>query len=242
MPFPNKVKEQAFISSGRHCVLCHKYCGIKIEAHHIKPHSKGGEDTLDNCIPLCFDCHCEVGSYNSEHPKGNKFSESELIAHRDNWYNRISNNDGYYKISYKNTDLKTFETINEFIPIELIDIFRNQDFGNSFYNNILSTMDRIIFRFENRPGDEFLDTELEGIRAEILMDIKKFAIMILEYTDCREGNMDLNYIPFDEMTLLQNREATNIYRERRNEMNELSTHIAVRYDDLIRLARRKLYD
>lgn len=37
-------------------------------------------------MPLCFDCHAEVGSYNARHPKGRKFSPSELKSHRDTWY------------------------------------------------------------------------------------------------------------------------------------------------------------
>lgn len=86
MPFPEKVKEDALVACGRHCCICHKFCGNKIEIHHIKPRAKGGADSFDNAIPLCFDCHAEVGQYNSEHPKGTKFSEAELKRHRDNWY------------------------------------------------------------------------------------------------------------------------------------------------------------
>lgn len=86
MPFPEKVKEDALVACGRHCCICHKFCGTKIEIHHIVPHSKGGADSFDNAIPLCFDCHAEVGQYNSEHPKGTKFSYAELKRHRDNWY------------------------------------------------------------------------------------------------------------------------------------------------------------
>lgn len=43
-------------------------------------------DTFENAIPLCFDCHAEVGAYNTSHPKDVKFSKTELKRHRDNWY------------------------------------------------------------------------------------------------------------------------------------------------------------
>lgn len=61
-----------------------------MEVHHIKAHADGGNDTFDNAIPLCFDCHAEVRQYDSKHPKGIKFSEKELIQHRDNWYQKCN--------------------------------------------------------------------------------------------------------------------------------------------------------
>lgn len=57
-----------------------------MEVHHIKAKADGGADTFDNAIPLCFDCHAEVRQYDPKHPKGIKFSEKELIQHRNNWY------------------------------------------------------------------------------------------------------------------------------------------------------------
>ena len=44
---------------------------------------------MDNCIPLCFNCHADVGHYNPNHPKGTKYSESELRMHRERWYDAI---------------------------------------------------------------------------------------------------------------------------------------------------------
>lgn len=86
MPFNEKTKEDAMVACGRHCCICHKFCGNKMEVHHITPQKDGGEDTFENAIPLCFDCHAEVGAYNTSHPKGVKFSKTELKRHRDNWY------------------------------------------------------------------------------------------------------------------------------------------------------------
>lgn len=89
MPFNEKTKEDAMVACGRRCCICHEYCGNKMEVHHIVPQKDGGEDTFENAIPLCFNCHAEVASYNTNHPKGVKFSKSELTRHRDNWYNCI---------------------------------------------------------------------------------------------------------------------------------------------------------
>jgi hypothetical protein len=87
--FPRKVKDKAMIASGRTCCLCEKYCGFKMECHHIVPKAKGGQDTFENCIPLCFDCHAEVENYNDQHPKGTKYTASELIARRDRLFEQV---------------------------------------------------------------------------------------------------------------------------------------------------------
>lgn len=97
MSFPKEVKLQALIACRRHCVLCGRFCGTKMELHHIKQHAHGGKDTFENCIPLCFDCHSEVRMYNPEHPKGTKYSEEELIQRRDLFYQEIANNASPHK-------------------------------------------------------------------------------------------------------------------------------------------------
>jgi hypothetical protein len=51
--------------------------------------SRGGASSYDNCVPLCFDCHAEAGHYNSQHPKGTKYSSSELLRHRESWYRSV---------------------------------------------------------------------------------------------------------------------------------------------------------
>lgn len=88
MSFSQRVAERALVASGRHCVLCNQYRGTKIELHHIVPRARGGDDEFDNCIPLCFDCHADVEHYNPNHPRGRRFTATELRAHRDAWYER----------------------------------------------------------------------------------------------------------------------------------------------------------
>ena len=94
MSFPPLVAEAALVDCGRHCSICHKFCGTKIELHHIIPKDEDGNDTYENCIPLCFDCHAEVKAYNPKHPKGKKYTASELKAHRDRWYEKVKKSYG----------------------------------------------------------------------------------------------------------------------------------------------------
>lgn len=91
MGFPKKVADNVLVKCKRHCCLCGKYFGINIELHHIKQKADGGEDTEDNCIPLCFNCHAEVRSYNTHHPKGHKYTDTELKHRRDEIYLRVQN-------------------------------------------------------------------------------------------------------------------------------------------------------
>lgn len=92
MGFPQKVKDQIFADTARHCCVCHRYKGVKVEVHHIKQEALGGENTYENAISLCFDCHCDAGHYNPKHPRGTKFSPSELKKAKQNWIDLVKTN------------------------------------------------------------------------------------------------------------------------------------------------------
>ena len=89
MAFSEEIKIKAMIACGRFCCVCHKFCGNNMEVHHIKARAEGGQDIYENAIPLCFNCHAEVRQYDPKHPKGIKFTEKELIMHRDEWYRKV---------------------------------------------------------------------------------------------------------------------------------------------------------
>ncbi|MBR6862289.1 MAG: HNH endonuclease [Acidaminococcaceae bacterium] len=90
MGFPKEVSDEALVRCGRCCCICHLFCGTKIESHHIKQKVYGGEDTLDNCIPLCLNCHADMGKADPKHPKGKHYTEEELRGHRDQWYKIVA--------------------------------------------------------------------------------------------------------------------------------------------------------
>jgi len=91
MSFSANVTLEVMVRSQRRCCVCHEYGGVAVEVHHIKPKADGGEDTLENAIALCFNCHCAAGHYNPKHPRGKKFSPKELLRHRDEWWERVKN-------------------------------------------------------------------------------------------------------------------------------------------------------
>jgi hypothetical protein len=92
MGFSPEIKQKVLVASARHCCVCHRYKGIKMEVHHLIQEADGGPNTFENAIPLCFDCHSDAGHYNDRHPKGTKFSISELTYARDAWYEFVRNN------------------------------------------------------------------------------------------------------------------------------------------------------
>ena len=42
MGFPPDVAESALLGCGRCCCICHKFCGTKMELHHIVQKQEGG--------------------------------------------------------------------------------------------------------------------------------------------------------------------------------------------------------
>jgi len=92
MPFSPGVRKEALILSARHCCVCHRYKGVKVEVHHIVPESEGGSNDIDNAIVLCFDCHADAGHYNSNHPRGTKISPEELREAKNVWQIMVQGN------------------------------------------------------------------------------------------------------------------------------------------------------
>jgi len=89
MGFSEETRLRALVAAARHCSVCHRYKGVKVEVAHIVSETEGGSDEFDNAIVLCFDCHCDAGHYNVRHPRGSKFSVEELKTARDEWYKLV---------------------------------------------------------------------------------------------------------------------------------------------------------
>ncbi len=85
MPFIRADVEDLLVRCHRRCCICHRFCGVKIETDHLLPTDEGGTDDIDNAIPVCFECHADIHSYNDRHPRGRKFQPAELRSHRDQW-------------------------------------------------------------------------------------------------------------------------------------------------------------
>jgi hypothetical protein len=56
-----------------------------MELHYIEQRSESEDDSIENAIPLYFECHAEVQLYNDKHPRGRKFHADELRGHKKQW-------------------------------------------------------------------------------------------------------------------------------------------------------------
>ena len=92
--FPKDEAEKLLARCHRRCCICHRFCGVKMELDHMHPAGEGGPSTIDNAIPLCFECHAEVHAYNDKHPRGRKFQPSELELHKEQWLKFCDQNPG----------------------------------------------------------------------------------------------------------------------------------------------------
>ena len=85
--FSEDVKLKCLLWSARHCCVCDKVCGLDIEIAHIDP--TGGE-VFENAIPVCYEHHAQIGRYNIEHPRGNKYRIKELKKRREQIYEKYT--------------------------------------------------------------------------------------------------------------------------------------------------------
>src|SRR5437867_102376 len=82
MAFPEDGVAQLLADCKRHCCVCWRWCGSKIQLHHILPKKQDGPDEIDNAVPVCMDCHAEIESKSN---MGRHFSQAELLEHKRRW-------------------------------------------------------------------------------------------------------------------------------------------------------------
>lgn len=237
MAFSKKIMEDSLVSSGRHCCLCHKFCGTKMELHHIKQKKNGGEDSFENCLPLCFDCHADVMQYNPDHPKGKKYSISELKRHRSNCFKKVQESASSIvtDTNYLELDQKTFKRLNELLKSDDLMLFikHNGFIGGSFEDKIFMGVNDFIHECE-LPEFEFIDADLEGLKSELFNLMEQLDDLISIHTfgasNGRQGiPTEWEYEQFERM---QN--AISDFRE-------LTPKVSRKYEEIIKLGRRKLY-
>lgn len=236
MPFPPQVKEDALVACGRSCCICHKFCGLKMEVHHIREESEGGDDSAANAVPLCFDCHADMRSYDHMHPKGNKYTEPELKRHRDNWYSKVLGNTGLAdKAVTVETDKHVYQLLLKILPwSRSISFISSNNFaGFAFEKKCVEDLFEFEYHCRN-PAFEFIDPDLEGLRQTLLKDIDLFT-QTLAVDTFPGGNPGWNSVPAEW-------EETQPERFKRvvSALHESARQIVATYGNLIRTATRKL--
>jgi hypothetical protein len=234
MSFSEAVKIEALTRSGRRCCICHKHCGLKIELHHIIHKSEGGDDSLDNCIPLCLECHADMRSYDHKHPKGTKFTPKEIKIHRDQWYEKFGKPvfENYDERSLK-VDIELYLQIRvELNPSTLAYLAES---GGPTYSRAMAQK---VFQFADKlrsADDEFIDPELESLRAGLISSVMELAEFMSINTFRSRFNADVIEVP--EEWRDRNHEKFYAVREK---ITEFSLASFKSYNEFTRVALRKL--
>jgi hypothetical protein len=235
MSFSIEVAEKALVACGRHCCLCHKFCSTKIELHHIKQKADGGEDSFENCIPLCLDCHAEVKAYNPRHPKGRQYTESELKQHRDTWYEKINQSGGMTSNeAHLALDKEVFCQIRQILTSARMQKITSYNYAGFSYNR--ETMMNPLYEFLYRcdePEFEFIDVDLEAIRITLKNYIDEFTDLLATNGFVVKG--ELSSIPAE-----WEYEQPERFWKVVNRVHEAASEMWKAYSDLIKLGRRKL--
>lgn len=167
-----------------------------MEVHHITLHSEGGSDTLDNAIPLCFDCHGDMRSYDHTHPKGTKYSRTELIRRRDAWYAIVNERGVLPPSSASETDKAVFHHFLATLPWSgSIKFIKENNFaGFPFDLDRLCDLDTFVGNCDN-PTFSFEDSDLESARMQLLSAIHLFNRAIGRYTFRLNGTTSHSSVP-----------------------------------------------
>jgi hypothetical protein len=109
--FSQKDVQKLLVACHRRCCICHRFCGVKMEIDHIIPKSEQGPSTFENGIPVCFECHAEIHSYNDQHPRGRKFQPEELRQHRDQWFDICKNRPDVFNARFLSAEVGPLQAL-----------------------------------------------------------------------------------------------------------------------------------
>jgi hypothetical protein len=240
MPFPPNVAEKGLLDCGRCCCICHKFCGFKIELHHIVQKSEGGKDSYENCIPLCLDCHAEVKAYNPKHPKGRKYTETELIEHRNRWYEKIRNKN-FLLIHPEciELDRKLFLKIKQILPVieGSIAFIRNHTYTSPWLLKEHDDLKKYKSYCQN-PDFEFIDLDLEIHKCRLTESIEEFLeiLFTIGFTTDRWTKEYREMAVYPDIKYSK----VEIHHKAIEDIHNAANSVCSAYDALIRLGRRKL--
>ena len=206
-----------------------------MEVHHIVEVADGGNDDASNAIPLCFDCHADMRSYDHKHPKGNKLGRTELERHRDNWFKKVSGNIGILtREETKVTDTQVYSCLVKILPWDgSVRFIRTNNF-NGFHFRLEQLEQFNEFEHESQnPAFEFLDPDLEGLRVKLVESVDSF--MLTVSTDTFSTGDEWRAVPDDWNTSNPKR-----FKAAVDDLHKYAREITQTYDSLVKTATRKL--
>lgn len=120
MAFNREDVSQLLVEVHRRCSICHRFCGVKIETDHIIPAADGGTDEIGNAIPVCFECHAEIHSYNDQHPRGRKFLPTELRGHKQQWLETCRSHPDLFVAASRRADVGPLQALIDELEFNVV--------------------------------------------------------------------------------------------------------------------------
>lgn len=234
MGFPSKVADSVLVKCQRCCCICHKFCGTKMELHHIKQAADGGADDEENCIPLCLECHADVKSYNPKHPKGRQYTEKELKGHRNSWYKKVECSSTFTaNENLIELDVKTYACIKEMFDENVQYLLSQLNFAGEYFTDEHIDPLYTFYNKCNKPEFEFIDADLEILKSNLKQSIEKL-LFSLSINTFKNGFKEF-CVPSEWET-----EQPERFDKVVKELHEKSNCAWEKYCELVKLARRKL--
>lgn len=87
MSIAQKLVDQIMVLCARHCCVCRRYRPLNLHVHHIEEQAVGGDDSEDNLIATCANCHAEVHTTTK---LTRRFTSNELKLQRDAVYKLVA--------------------------------------------------------------------------------------------------------------------------------------------------------
>lgn len=133
----------------RRCCVCHRFCGTKIETDHIVPAAESHDHSIENAIPVCFDCHAEIHAYNPKHPRGRRFTPEELRMHKEQWLRICDTCPEIFVAANRDTDIGPIQGLLDELDYNLAisadlnlgSLFRDEQLTRAVREGVLSTLD-----------------------------------------------------------------------------------------------------
>lgn len=103
---------------------------------HIVPRTKKGPETIDNAIPVCFECHAEIHSYNDKHPRGRKFHPDELRGHKEQWLDICRNEPEIFREAARDSDVGPLQALIDELELNIVvtKYYSSEDQGCLFHD------------------------------------------------------------------------------------------------------------
>lgn len=143
MPFNRQEVAALLVRCHRRCCICHRFCGTKIETDHIVPAAETADHSIENAIPVCFDCHAEIHAYNPRHPRGRRFNADELRAHKEQWLKICETRPEIFVEAARQVDIGPLQGLLDELDYNLV-ISRKLDFSTLGFQFRDAQMERAI--------------------------------------------------------------------------------------------------